>query len=136
MDLLNGRTLSQKQRFNLILVAGAVASIVLGILSGYFRQYVFNHAIILVLVGLAIALIIQKVGHGVQTRFAVASLLFTVLAILLSDVVTDFGIAGLVDFSAYQSVLTFMIHEDIYSVLWLVYRALALYISYIYSRVI
>lgn len=136
MDLLNGRTLSQKQRFNLILVVGAVASIVLGILSGYFRQYVFNHAIILVLVGLAIALIIQKVGHGVQTRFAVASLLFTVLAILLSDVVTDFGIAGLVDFSAYQSVLTFMIHEDIYSVLWLVYRALALYISYIYSRVI
>ncbi|AYV35328.1 Uncharacterised protein [Erysipelothrix amsterdamensis] len=136
MEIFNTRSLTQKQRFNVALLVGLVSAVVLGIVSGIFRNKVANFSLVIVGVGYLIALAIQKFGRGVQIKFSIAAALFTFLAIVMSDVVTVMGIAGLFDLSSYQIIFKYAAQNEIHSVLWIAYRLLAIYISYNYSRII
>lgn len=136
MEIFNTRSLTQKQRFNVALLVGLVAAVVLGIVSGIFRNKIANFSLVIVGVGYLIALAIQKFGRGVQIKFSIAAALFTFLAIVMSDVVTVMGIAGLFDLSSYQIIFKYAAQNEIHSVLWIAYRLLAIYISYNYSRII
>ncbi|QDE01902.1 hypothetical protein [Erysipelothrix rhusiopathiae] len=136
MEIFNTRSLTQKQRFNVALLVGLVSAVVLGIISGIFRNKVANFSLVIVGVGYLIALAIQKFGRGVQIKFSIAASLFTFLAIVMSDVVTVMGIAGLFDLSSYQIIFKYAAQNEIHSVLWIAYRLLAIYISYNYSRII
>lgn len=136
MEIFNTRSLTQKQRFNVALLVGLVSAVVLGIVSGIFRNKIANFSLIIVGVGYLIALAIQKFGRGVQIKFSIAAALFTFLAIVMSDVVTVMGIAGLFDLSSYQIIFKYAAQNEIHSVLWIAYRLLAIYISYNYSRII
>ncbi|AGN25064.1 hypothetical protein PT250_03670 [Erysipelothrix rhusiopathiae] len=136
MEIFNTRSLTQKQRFNVALLVGLVSAVVLGIISGIFRNKVANFSLVIVGVGYLIALAIQKFGRGVQIKFSIAAALFTFLAIVMSDVVTVMGIAGLFDLSSYQIIFKYAAQNEIHSVLWIAYRLLAIYISYNYSRII
>ncbi|UPU38358.1 hypothetical protein MX850_06460 [Erysipelothrix sp. Poltava] len=136
MEIFNTRSLTQKQRFNVALLVGLVSAVVLGIISGIFRNKVANFSLVIVGVGYLIALAIQKFGRGVQIKFSIAAALFTFLAIVMSDVVTVMGIAGLFDLSSYQIIFKYAAQNEIHSVLWIAYRLLAIYITYNYSRII
>lgn len=136
MEIFNTRSLTQKQRFNVALLVGLVSAVVLGIVSRIFRNKVANFSLVIVGVGYLIALAIQKFGRGVQIKFSIAAALFTFLAIVMSDVVTVMGIAGLFDLSSYQIIFKYAAQNEIHSVLWIAYRLLAIYISYNYSRII
>lgn len=136
MEIFNTRSLTQKQRFNVALLVGLVSAVVLGFISGIFRNKVANFSLVIVGVGYLIALAIQKFGRGVQIKFSIAAALFTFLAIVMSDVVTVMGIAGLFDLSSYQIIFKYAAQNEIHSVLWIAYRLLAIYISYNYSRII
>ncbi|MDE8255722.1 hypothetical protein PT226_08255 [Erysipelothrix rhusiopathiae] len=136
MEIFNTRSLTQKQRFNVALLVGLVSAVVLGIVSGIFRNKIANFSLVIVGVGYLIALAIQKFGRGVQIKFSIAAALFTFLAIVMSDVVTVMGIAGLFDLSSYQIIFKYAAQNEIHSVLWIAYRLLAIYISYNYSRII
>lgn len=124
------------KRFNIALIVGFFLSLILGTLSGLFRYRFINHAVILVLVALLIAFIIQKIGNSVQQRFSLIAVLFTVIAIVISDVIAQYGAIGLFDIDSYFLIFKFAIYEDINSVIWLAYRVLAIYVSYVYSRII
>ncbi|WP_323616454.1 hypothetical protein [Erysipelothrix rhusiopathiae] len=136
MEIFNTRSLTQKQRFNVALLVGLVSAVVLGIVSGIFRNKVANFSLVIVGVGYLIALAIQKFGRGVQIKFSIAATLFTLLAIVMSDVVTVMGIAGLFELSSYQIIFKYAAQNEIHSVLWIAYRLLAIYITYNYSRII
>ncbi|AZK43608.1 MULTISPECIES: hypothetical protein [Erysipelothrix] len=136
MEIFNTRSLTQKQRFNVALLVGVVSAVVLGIVSGIFRNKVANFSLVIVGVGYLIALAIQKFGRGVQMKFSIIAALFTLLAIIISDVVTVMGIAGLFELSSYQIIFKYAAQNEIHSVLWIAYRLLAIYISYNYSRII
>lgn len=128
--------LNTSKRFNITLIIALPLSIFLGILSGLFRHAYINHAVLLVVVGFLIAYAIQKIGNSVQTRFSIAAVLFTFIAIVLSDVIAEYSILGLIDLESYITIFKFAIYEDINSIIWLAYRVLALYVSFVYSRII
>lgn len=136
MEIFNTRSLTQKQRFNVALLVGLISAVVLGIVSGIFRNKVANFSLIIVGVGYLIAFAIRKFGRGVQVKFSIAAAIFTFVAIVMSDVVTVMGVAGLFDLSSYQIIFKYAAQNEIHSVLWIAYRLLAIYISYNYSRII
>lgn len=136
MEIFNTRSLTQKQRFNVALLVGLISAVVLGIVSGIFRNKVANFSLIIVGVGYLIAFAIRKFGRGVQVKFSIVAAIFTFVAIVMSDVVTVMGVAGLFDLSSYQIIFKYAAQNEIHSVLWIAYRLLALYISYNYSRII
>lgn len=135
MNVYNIRRLSQNQRFGVAIIIGIVSAIVLGIVSGLFRQQ-FNFSLILVGVGYVIALLIQKFGRGVQQRFSVLAVLCTFVAIIISDIVLLYGVARLLDFQYYPVFIRVVLVDGITSVIWFLYRGFALYIAYNYARVI
>lgn len=48
MEIFNTRSLTQKQRFNVALLVGLVSAVVLGIVSGIFRNKVANFSLVIV----------------------------------------------------------------------------------------
>ena len=135
MEIFNLRALSQKQRFNYAIVSGLLAAIVLGVLTGLIRQTI-NFSFIGWAIGYGVAMTIKKLGRGVQVKFSVLGAIYAFIGILISDVVLTFGLARVLDPSAYLTVITLVLKEDISSIVWLVYRLIAIYIAYNYSRVI
>lgn len=135
MEIFNLRSLGQRQRFIYAIVAGLIAAVVLGVVSGFIRQ-ILNFSIVIWAVGFGIAWTIRKLGRGVQTKFSILGAVYAVIGILISDVVFMFGIGRLIEPQAYFTVLTLAANTDINSVIWLLYRFVAIYIAYNYSRVI
>ena len=134
MDVFNVRALTQKQRFTVAIIVGLLSSIILGILTGLIRSEI-NISIIIWGVGY-VAMAIQKFGRGVQKKFAILGVLFTLLGIVISDVVYTFGLSSLLDMSSYLLVIKLSLSEDVSSMIWLLHRFIALYIGYNYSRII
>ena len=134
MEVFNTRTLTQKQRFNTALITGLIAAVVLGIVSGYVRK-LFNFSMIVWAIGSGIAWVIRKTGRGVQNKFSILGAVYAVLGIVISDVVWLFGIAALFSPGAYYVAISLFIAQDISSIIWLMFRLVAVYIAYNYSRV-
>ena len=134
MEIFNLRSLTQRQRFNTALLMGFLATVVLGIATGFIRQYL-NFTILIWGVGYGVAWTIKKFGRGVQVKFSILGAIYAVIGILMSDVVWMFGLSRIIDPSAYMTVLTFFLNDNITSIIWLLYRLVAIYIAYSYSRV-
>ena len=134
MEIFNMRALTQKQRFNYALISGLVAAIVLGIVSGFIRQFL-NFSILIWAVGFGIAWTVRKMGRGVQLKFSILGAIYAVIGIWISDVVWMFGLGGILNPGAYYTVIRFFVAEDITSIIWMLYRLVAIYIAYNYSRV-
>ena len=134
MEIFNMRALTQKQRFNYALISGLVAAIGLGIVSGFIRQFL-NFSILIWAVGFGIAWTVRKMGRGVQLKFSILGAIYAVIGIWISDVVWMFGLGGILNPGAYYTVIRFFIAEDITSIIWMLYRLVAIYIAYNYSRV-
>lgn len=135
MNLLDRKGLSQDERFRYATTLALICSVILGILTGLLRTF-FESSLWLLPIGFGIAYIVRRYGRGVQTRFSVIAILFTIVAILLSDVVFNFGLMGLLSFESYRIVLTFSFMNDISQMAWLVSRIFTIFIAYSYSRVI
>lgn len=134
MEVFNTRTLTQKQRFNTALITGLIAALVVGVVSGYVRK-VFNFSIIMWAIGYGVAWVIRKTGRGVQNKFSILGAVYTVLGILISDVVWLFGFAAIFNPGAYYVAISFFVAQDISSILWIMFRLVSVYIAYNYSRV-
>ncbi|CAM3703738.1 hypothetical protein ERUR111494_07755 [Erysipelothrix urinaevulpis] len=135
MEIFNIRALTQKQRYKYAFVSGLLAAIVLGVLTGVIRKQI-DFSLLVWLVGYGVAMAIRKLGRGVQLKFSVTGVAFTLIGILISDVIAIFGLAQIFDLQAYITVIQLVLNDDIGSIVWLVYRLIALYIAYNYSRVI
>ena len=116
------------------MISGLVAAIGLGIVSGFIRQFL-NFSILIWAVGFGIAWTVRKMGRGVQLKFSILGAIYAVIGIWISDVVWMFGLGGILNPGAYYTVIRFFIAEDITSIIWMLYRLVAIYIAYNYSRV-
>lgn len=134
MEIFNMRSLTQKQRFNTAIIFGLIAAVVLGIATGFVRRFI-NFSLIIWAVGFGVAWVIKKMGRGVQVKFSVLAAIYALVGILLSDVVFLFGFAGILVPSAYFTVISYFLNQGITSMIWLLYRVVAIYIAYNYSRV-
>lgn len=134
MEIFNMRSLTQKQRFNTALISGIMAAVVLGIATGFIRRFI-NLSIIIWLVGFGVAWVIRKMGRGVQVKFSVLAGIYALVGVLLSDVVFLFGFSGILVPSAYLTVISYFLNQGVTSMIWLLYRVVAIYIAYNYSRV-
>lgn len=134
MEIFNMRALTQKQRFNYAIVFGFLAAVGLGIVSGFIRQFL-NFSLLIWAVGFGVAWTIKKMGRGVQVKFSILGAIYAIIGIWISDVVWMFGLSGIVNPGAYLTVIRFFIAEDIASIIWMLYRLVAIYIAYNYSRV-
>ena len=134
MEIFNMRALTQKQRFNYALVSGLVAAVVLGVVSGFIRQFL-NFSILIWAVGFGVAWTVRKMGRGVQLKFSILGAIYAVIGIWISDVVWMFGLGGILNPGAYYTVIRFFVAEDITSIIWMLYRLVGIYIAYNYSRV-
>lgn len=123
-------------RFKRCIAAGLILSLVLALVTGLIRYYVFPNEIILIPIGLISAIVIKSVGRGVNIRFALVSVLITLLAIYLSDIIALEGLIGLLDIRNYLLVIQAPFSDMIYPLSWLLFRVITLYIAFAYSRIL
>lgn len=125
------------KQFYKVLLLGFIIAPVLGILSGYIRMFVIKHDIVLIAVGLGVSYAVREIGKGMTLKFSLLAVGITLVAIILSDIVTTSGILGLASIDAYLDYFgIFFNGGDLLTVLWLIYRGIALYVAYVYARVI
>lgn len=125
-----------QQRYIICSSVSLITSILLGVLIGLFRHHISDTSAMLIIVGIWNAFLFRKVGNSIQFRFALSAVLYTLLAILISDVIHAYDLAGLIQIDLIISTFAYSVAYDIESVVWLAYRGLSLYIAYTYSRVV
>lgn len=137
MSHFNIKTVNQKQRFGIATLLGLLTGSLLGFAVGFIRSIPnFNISIFIIIIGYGVATVVRYFGRGIQLKFSLVACLATILGILISDVIATFGVAGLMVAENYQITLKFMYQQDMYTLVWVIYRALAIYIAYNYSRIL
>ena len=142
MEVFNTRRLNQQQRFTLAVLVGFIAAIVLGYASGKISIWIaratgFGFAFINIGAAYLLALVIQKVGRGVQERFSILGAVLAVLLIIVAEF-TSFGfpISAIINPDAYRLVLKVLLGGGFNSILTIIYNGIAIYTAYSYSRFI
>lgn len=124
-----------KYHFIITLGIGLIGAIVLGFLSGMLRS-VWNSIIILWGSALAIAVLIQKTGKGVEISYGVLGAILVMVMMAVSDVTLSLGLSRIFEFQYYGRVLETIYNDNVTSIIWLLYRLLAVFIGYHYSKVV
>lgn len=142
MEIFNTHRLTQKQRFNAAVVVGAVASIVIGIATGYARILIgtttgFDFSFVSIGAGYAIAYVLRKVGRGVQVKFSILGGILGFIAVSISNVLAfGFPLSFILNVSAHLNVWLNLFSGNLNTVLMLVYQVAAIYIAYTQSRIV
>ncbi|HZJ87082.1 MAG TPA: hypothetical protein VFC75_02560 [Erysipelothrix sp.] len=142
MKIYNTRRLTQNQRFTSAVIFGTLGAIVLGALSGYLRIVIssttgFEFSIVTVGATYLLALLIQKVGRGVQVRFSVLGGVLGFILVSISNVIS-FGYPLFQIFNplAHFTIIMYLVSGNINTLLMLVYQGIAIYVAYTNSRFI
>ncbi len=130
------RSLSVKQRYIISAFVGFVSCILIGLLFGLFRHHILDFEFSQLIIGAIIAFIFKKIGKSVQLKFAITAVVYTLLALIISDVVNAYNIKGLFNIDLFLATFSYSFSYDIASIVWLSYRGLSLYIAYTYSRIV
>ena len=138
--LFNTTALTSKQRFTQAIIAGVISSIGIAIVYGLFTSLIrIQSSVLLIGVGYLIALVIEKVGRGVQVKFSILGACCCVLAIVIADIVTYFGIGALFNITGWpvylMSVLRIYLDLSISGLLGLLFRVAAIGVAYQNSRI-
>lgn len=142
MKVYNTRRLNQKQRFLAALGIGIIASIGIGVVSGYLRRWLglstgFEFSIVLVGAAYLLAMTIQKIGRGVQERFSILGAFLTVFMCIISNFIyMGINLVGLLNPSAYAFVFSILLQDGIGNLLTLAYHIVAVFVGYNYSRIL
>lgn len=129
-------SLTVKQRYLLSSLIGFISCIALGVLFGLFRHHILDFEFSQLIIGFLIAFIFRKLGKSVQLKFALTAVIFTLIAIVTSDVVNAYNLKGMFNIELILATFAYSFSYDIASIVWLSYRGLSLYIAYMYSRII
>lgn len=145
MQIYNSRYLDNNQRFIAAVAAGIVTAVVCGIAYGLLMRVIpVESSIFYVLIGWCVGYVIRKVGRGVHKRFGIAGALCVVLAIIIGDTCTLFGISNLLTMLFTPSMWGFALQTwsvlhlstNISALLGLVLRAAGVYFGYYYSMIL
>jgi hypothetical protein len=141
LKVFNSEMLNRRQRFPRALLAGLLCAVGLGIAYGMVTSLVRIEAEIFYLgIGWTIGMVIQKAGHGVGVKFAVLGAVLTLLAVLIGDSVSAFGLSILVHPSiwgeALKALMQLHLSTNISNLLGLLFRAAGIYFGYNYSSIV
>ncbi|MCR4950612.1 MAG: hypothetical protein K6A40_04725 [Solobacterium sp.] len=93
MEIWNSRSLDNNQRFLKALLCSLAAAVVLGIAYGMLHSILrIEASIIYIGIGWCIGQVVKKTGRGVHKRFAVLGAVMTLLAILIGDTCSMYGL--------------------------------------------
>lgn len=127
---------SLNKRFLLASLCALLSSVVLGVGFGLIRHNIINVSTSLIVSGFLIALVVKNVGRSIYVRFSIVAVIAALLAIVISDIVSAYGLTGLTSIDLMIATFEYSFSYDIETIIWLSYRGLAMYIAYSYSRLI
>lgn len=109
--------------------------VVSGILLGLVKRMI-DIDFIVILIGILSSQVYRRLAKGYTLRIAIASLLCAFIGLFVVEIVTNFGVEGLLNIRNYQYLYDFFIQEDLHNVSWSVFRLISLVIAYSYARVV
>lgn len=142
MEIFNTRRLTQDQRFTSAIIVGVLASLGIGILSGYLRIFIarsvgMDFSLVTIGATYLLALVIQKVGRGVQVRFSILGGILGVVVCSISNVIAyGFPIQAILIPMVHFRIFASLISGNLNTILMLAYQVFAVYIAYTNSRFI
>lgn len=141
IQIFNTHALTSQQRFTRAIIAGTIGAIVIAVVYGALMQYIrIESSLLLIAVGYGIAMVVQKAGRGVQQRFSILRAVLCVFAILISDIISNFGFSALLNPTIWPTcfalLLKMYLSIEFYSLLGIVFRAAAVAVAYQYSRIV
>lgn len=141
IQIFNTHALTSQQRFTRAIIAGTIGAIVIAVVYGALMQYIrIESSLLLIAVGYGIAMVVQKAGRGVQQRFSILGAVLCVFAILISDIISNFGFSALLNPAIWPTcfalLLKMYLSISFYSLLGIVFRAAAVAVAYQYSRIV
>lgn len=133
---MKSKVASTKKRYIKSSIVGLIASCIMGVLTGFFRYEILDSSSVLILNGVIIAIIFNKLGHSVELKFAFTSLLLTFISILLSDIVSIYSIESLLSIELVLAAFQYAMYQGVASLVAIAYRCLSLYIAFSYARIV
>lgn len=123
------------KKFLLSIAIAVPVTVFISILIGLTKS-ITNIDIIVLAIGVISSQIYRRVARGFVMRIAIASVLTALLGLIIVECVSNFGFEGVFVFRNYQTLLNFVVQEDVFKVSWSVYRLITLLIAYSYARVV
>lgn len=141
IQIFNTHALTSQQRFTRAVIAGTVGAILIAVVYGGLMQYIrIQSSLLLIVVGYAVAMVVQKAGRGVQQRFSILGAILCVFAILIADIISHFGFSALLNPAIWPTCFSLLLQSylsiDFNSLLGIVFRASAVAVAYQYSRIV
>lgn len=141
MKIYNSHALTKHQRFLKAVAYGVPAALVAAIAYGLLsRALRIEFSLVYLGIGYFIGYIIRTYGRGVQPRFSYLGAGLAIVAILLGDMISIFGMTSFFSLGNFAYALTYVIRTllstNINALLRLLFRAGAVYFAYTYSRTI
>lgn len=133
--IYNTNTLTNKQRFTQAIIAGFVAMLIS--IFAYRLVVSLLHvssALLFLAMGYFIGWAVEHYGHGVQTKFSILAVVYTILAILISEMSLYFPYIPLLD--SLRIVLASYLDISIHSLIGLFLRISAVLVAYQSSRIV
>ncbi len=139
--VFNTEALSRNQRFQKAVIAGIVATIVLGLGYGILADMLhFEFSVVFLLIGYGIGWAIRTYGRGVQVKFSILGAICAVVCFLLADMIALGGFNIFLNLEyfgmVFQFVLSRLLSVNINSLLALLFRVGGVYAAYISSRIV
>ena len=95
MEIWNSRSLDNNKRFWKAVVCSFCAAVALGIAYGIVHRTLrFETSLIYIGIGWCIGQVVRRTGHGVHRRFAVLGAVMTLLAVIIGDTCSMYGLSG------------------------------------------
>lgn len=142
MRVYNLHTRNDNTRFLAALAIGIVAAFGLGICYGFVHSLLrIEFEYLYLLIGYAIAMVVQYVGRGVSIKYNILGAVLCVLAVFIGDIVSIFGFGGLYLLMYPSAWLSFVQTElnsfrSMWGVISLLLRVSGVYIAYMRSTVL
>lgn len=142
MQIYNAGGLDNNQRFLRAILTGLAAGIGMGILYGLIFSFIrIELEILYLLIGWCIGMAIQKVSHGVGTRYCVVGAISTLLAIIIGDLfavcLLNGNLSLMMQPAVWPQLLTYWVRmhlaTSINNLLGILFRIAGIYFGYHYS---
>lgn len=142
MQIYNTDGMDNNKRFVVAILVGIAAAIGLGLIYGVILSFVrIQMQVFYLFIGWAVGALIQKYGRGVGKRFCVVGALCTLLAIIIGDLCSMYGLDGILFViihpaswgNAIRLWMQMNLSTNISSIIGLLLRAMGIVFGYRYS---
>ncbi|MEG0314908.1 MAG: hypothetical protein RR646_06580 [Erysipelotrichaceae bacterium] len=140
MKIYNKEALTTKERFQNAIIASSLVAIACIAIGSYimaqFRISSTISSLLYLLIAFLISETIKKTGHGVQAKFSYLSVTMFIVTVLSMELISTIGLTNILNFGVYARAFSYIFQAMFGSLIGVVLKAVALYYSYINSKII